>query len=120
MEVELVKTFYFDAAHSLAAAPDGHKCRQMHGHGYRVDIHVTGQVDPQAGWLMDFGDLKKIVAPLIDSLDHKNLNEIDGLANSTSEMLAKYLWDHIAADIPQLSGVTVWESSTSRCIYRGK
>ncbi|MBN1555391.1 MAG: 6-carboxytetrahydropterin synthase QueD [Phycisphaerae bacterium] len=120
MNAELVKTFRFDAAHSLSGAPEGHKCRGLHGHGYRVDVHISGEVDPKAGWVMDFGDLKRVVEPLIDSLDHRNLNDIPGLENSTSEMLAKYLWDRIVPDLPGLRAVVVWESDTSRCLYRGE
>lgn len=123
MNAELVKTFRFDAAHNLSCAPEGHKCRNLHGHGYRVDVHVAGEVNPQTGWVMDFADLKRVVQPLIDSLDHQNLNDIPGLENSTSELLAKFLWDNIAPNLPgpsSLQAVVVWESDTSRCIYRGK
>lgn len=120
MIAELVKTFRFDAAHSLTGAPAGHKCRNLHGHGYRIDVHVAGPVDPKTGWVMDFADLKRVVQPLIDSLDHQNLNDIPGLANSTSELLAKYLWDRIVSSLPGLQAVVVWESDTSRCIYRGE
>ena len=120
MEAELVKTFRFEAAHSLPNAPEGHKCRRMHGHNYRVDIHVTGRPDPHAGWVIDFGRIKAIAAPVLDELDHRCLNDIPGLANSTSETLCKYLWDRIAPELPGLSAITVWETDTSRCIYRGR
>lgn len=120
MIVELIKTFKFDAAHSLHHLPATHKCSRFHGHSYRVDIHVTGEVDPKTGWLMDFGDLKKIVTPLIDRLDHQNLDEIAELPISTSEMLAKYFWDEIQPKLSCLSAVTIWESDSSRCVYRGK
>ncbi len=120
MEVELVKTFRFEAAHQLPNIPDGHKCRRMHGHSYRVDVHALGEVDPHVGWLMDFGDLKKIVEPVLDELDHRVLNDIPGLENCTSELIAKFIWDKIAPALDCLSAVTVWESDTSRCVYRGK
>jgi 6-pyruvoyltetrahydropterin/6-carboxytetrahydropterin synthase len=68
---------------------------------------------------MDFADLKAIVQPIIDDLDHRNLDELDELPNSTSEMLAKYIWDRLSSPLPLLSAVTIWESDTSRCIYRG-
>ena len=119
MTVELIKSFKFDAAHSLHHLPETHKCSNFHGHSYKVDIHISGPVDPKIGWLMDFGDLKKIVAPVIDSLDHKNLDQIEDLPISTSEILAKYIWDKIAPSLPFLSAVTIWESDSSRCIYRG-
>ena len=119
MEAELIRTFRFDAAHSLPNAPAGHKCRRLHGHSYRVDVHVTGPVDPATGWVMDFGELKAAVEPALAALDHRCLNDVPGLANSTSEQLAKYLWDRIAPRLGGLSAVTVWESDTSRCVYRG-
>ena len=120
MKAELVKTFRFDAAHALPNVPAGHKCAAPHGHGYRVDVHVVGEVDPHVGWVMDYGEIKRIVAPLIDQLDHRNLNDIDGLANSTSELLAAWLWERIRPRLPQLSAIAVYESDAAKCIYRGE
>ena len=119
MEFELVKTFRFEAAHALPQVPPDHKCRRLHGHSYRVDIHVTGQPDPQTGWVVDFGRIKQIVEPILAELDHRCLNDIPGLENSTSELLGKYLWDRILPQLPILSAVTVWESDASRCVCRG-
>jgi 6-pyruvoyltetrahydropterin/6-carboxytetrahydropterin synthase len=119
MNVEVIKTFRFEAAHSLERAPAGHKCRRLHGHSYRVDVHVTGAVDSAAGWVMDFGQIVKAVEPVLHELDHHNLNEIPGLECSTSEMLSRYLWDRLRGPLPGLSAVTVWESDTARCVYRG-
>ena len=120
MEAELIKTFRFEAAHSLPNVPPEHKCSRLHGHGYRVDVHVTGRPDPETGWVVDFGLIKQVVGPVLAELDHRCLNDIPGLANSTSEMLCKYLWDRIAPSLAGLSAVTVWESDTSRCVYRGR
>ncbi len=119
MQAELITTFRFDAAHALPNLPPDHKCRRMHGHSYRVDIHVTGPVDERLGWVMDFAQIKRAVQAVLDRIDHRYLNEIPGLENSTSEILAKYLWDRIAQEVPGLSAVTIWESETSRCVYRG-
>ncbi len=119
MQAELVKTFRFDAAHALPNVPPGHKCSVLHGHGYRLDIHVTGEVDPEFGWVMDFGKIKATVAPLVDRLDHSRIDEILGLENSTSELLAAWLWDRIRPDLPELSKIVICESDASRCIYRG-
>jgi len=115
MQAELVKTFRFEAAHSLPNVPEGHKCKRLHGHSYRVDVHVTGRPDPNTGWVVDFGDIKRVVEAVLDELDHRHLNEIPGLENSTSEMLGGYLWRKIIPDLPQLSAITIWESDTSRC-----
>jgi 6-pyruvoyltetrahydropterin/6-carboxytetrahydropterin synthase len=120
MQAEVIKTFRFEAAHTLPNAPAGHKCRRMHGHSYRVDVHVTGPVDPRSGWVIDFAEIARAVAPVLAELDHRLLNEVEGLDNPTSERIAKYLFDRIAPAIAGLSAVTVWESNTSRTIYRGK
>ncbi len=119
MEAELVKTFRFDAAHSLKNLPAGHKCRRLHGHSYRVDVHVTGTVDARTGMVMDFIDIGRVVKPIIDMLDHQLLDEVPGLENSTSEVLARYFWSHIKPQLGNLSAITIWESDTSRCVYRG-
>jgi 6-pyruvoyltetrahydropterin/6-carboxytetrahydropterin synthase len=120
MQAELIRTFRFEAAHCLVNVPDTHKCKRMHGHSYRVDIHVQGPVDPNAGWVMDFGTIKQAIEPILETLDHHWLNDVPGLANSTSELIAKYIWDLAQPAIPQLSAVTVWESDMSRCVYRGQ
>lgn len=120
MQAELVRTFRFDAAHWLPNVPAGHKCRSPHGHSYRVDIHVAGEVDPHVGWVMDFGIIKKTVQPIIDQLDHHNLNDVPGLENSTSECIAAWLWGKIKPSIPLLSAVEIYETDSSRCIYRGQ
>jgi len=119
MEVELIKTFRFDAAHALPNVPADHKCRRVHGHSYRIDIHVTGPVDPEAGWVMDFGDINRAVAPQLDALDHRMLSDIPGLENSTSERIAGYFWERLKPILPLLSAISVWESDSSRCVYRG-
>ncbi len=120
MKAELSKTFRFDAAHQLPNVPADHKCAALHGHGYRVTVIVAGEVDPQAGWVMDFGKIKGVVEPLISKLDHANLNEIEGLENPTSELLARWFWDRIAPALPELSTITIAESDTSSCTYRGE
>jgi len=119
MQAELIKTFRFEAAHHLASVPDTHKCRRLHGHSYRVDVHVTGEVDGVSGMVMDFGLIVAAVAPIIEQLDHRLLNDIAGLENSTSERIARYIWDHAKPLLPGLSALTIWESDTARCVYRG-
>lgn len=119
MRATLIKTFTFEAAHRLPHAPDGNKCRRLHGHSFTVDVAVEGPVDPQAGWVMDFADLKKAAQPVVDSLDHQYLNEIAGLENPTSEVLARWLWERLKPALPLLSCITVRETCTSRCEYRG-
>jgi len=120
MEAEVIKTFRFEAAHSLPNAPQGHKCRRLHGHNYRLDVHVAGRVDPHRGWVIDFNEIAAAVRPIIEQLDHRRLDEIPELANPTSELLARYLWGKIAPRLANLTAITVWESDTSRVVYRGR
>lgn len=117
--MEIFREFTFEAAHRLPNVPDGHKCARLHGHSYRVEIHVSGEVDPTLGWLMDFADIKVAANPVIEQLDHYYLNEVPGLENPTSEQLAKWIWDKLAARLP-LSVVVVRETCTSGCVYRGR
>ena len=113
------KTFQIEAAHRLPNVPAGHKCARMHGHSFRVDVEVDGPVDPTFGWVMDFADIKAAFAPLFEALDHRCLNDVDGLDNPTSENLARWIWQRLAPRLPLLSRVTVHETCTSGCTYTG-
>lgn len=117
--MEIFKEFTFEAAHRLPNVPEGHKCSRLHGHSYRVEVHVTGDVAEGTGWVMDFADIKEAFAPLHDKLDHQYLNEVKGLENPTSEVLARWIWDRLEAVLP-LSAVLVRETCTSGCVYRGE
>src|SRR5690242_561992 len=117
--MEIYKEFTFEAAHRLPHVPDGHKCGRLHGHSYRVQVHVAGEVGETTGWVQDFGDIKSVTKPVEDELDHNFLNEIPGLENPTSEVLARWIWDRLQPDLPLLTAVQVRETCTSGCIYRG-
>ena len=119
MRVRLSKSFHFEAAHDLPTFPDGHKCRRLHGHSFRFDVIVEGDVDPAKGYLIDYGDIKKAAEPIVKQLDHYYLNEIEGLSNPTSEVLAKWIFDKLKPALPQLSAILVNETCTSSCEYRG-
>jgi 6-pyruvoyltetrahydropterin/6-carboxytetrahydropterin synthase len=120
MFVRLSKTFHFEAAHDLPTFPDGHKCRRLHGHSFRFDVIVEGEVDPSKGYLIDYGDIKAAAEPIVKRLDHYYLNEIDGLQNPTSEVLAAWIWKQLKPTLPLLSTILVHETCTSTCEYRGK
>lgn len=117
--MEIFKEFTFEAAHRLPHVPPGHKCARLHGHSFLVAVHVTGPVEPRLGWVLDFADIKAAFKPLLDQLDHNFLNEIEGLSNPTSEVLAKWIWNHLSRTLPLLSKVVVRETCTSGCIYAG-
>ena len=118
MRTRLERTYRFEAAHFLPKVPPGHKCARMHGHSYLIEITIEGEVDPDRGWVMDFAAIDEHVAPLVRELDHQVLNEIEGLANPTSELLAAWWWQKLAG-LTGLVEVVVAETPTSRCIYRG-
>jgi 6-pyruvoyltetrahydropterin/6-carboxytetrahydropterin synthase len=118
--VEIFKEFTFEAAHRLPNVPPGHKCARLHGHSYRLAVHVEGSVDGLAGWVHDFADLSAAMRPVLDRLDHYYLNEIEGLENPTSEVLAQWIWVQLQPELPELSQVVVRETCTSGCVYRGE
>jgi 6-pyruvoyltetrahydropterin/6-carboxytetrahydropterin synthase len=117
--MELFKVFQIEAAHFLPNVPADHKCRRMHGHSFRIEVHVTGEVDPELGWVMDFADLKAAFRPLYDQLDHRCLNDIEGLENPTSENLACWIWQRLKPELPGLKAIVVQETCTSGCRYEG-
>ncbi len=119
MKIELRKSFQFEAAHLLPHLPEEHKCRRLHGHSFKVEVVVSGQCDPRLGWLMDYADISAAFKPLYNQLDHYFLNEIEGLENPTSEIIAKWIWDHLKPALPLLTEVVVAETCTASATYRG-
>ena len=116
---EIYREFTFEAAHRLPNVPEGHKCARLHGHSYRIEVHVRGPVNPEFGWVVDFGDIKRAFDCVHNKLDHRYLNEVRGLENPTSENLARWIWCRLAGFIP-LARVVVRETCTSGCIYEGE
>lgn len=118
MRSEITKTFTFEAAHHLPSVGPDHKCHRLHGHLFQVEITVIGDIDPEMGWVMDFGDLDRIGRQVVADLDHRVLNDIPEMGVPTSENIARYLFDRMAIGVPGLAAVTIHESPTSRCTYR--
>ena len=119
MKVELVKEYRFESAHKLPRVPPGHKCARLHGHSFKIEIVIAGEVDSKTGWFIDYGELDRIWQPLHDRLDHNYLNEIEGLENPTSEVLSQWIFDRVRRDLPSLQAITVFETCDARCTYRG-
>lgn len=118
--MEIFKEFSIEAAHLLPNLPEGHKCRRLHGHSFHIAVHVGGEPDAELGWITDFADIARAFQPVFDQLDHRYLNEVAGLENPTSEMLACWIWRRLQPVLPGLSAVHVRETCTSGCIYRGE
>lgn len=120
MNVRLVREYRFEAAHRLPHVPPGHKCARLHGHSFKIEVTVSGPVNPETGWFLDYGELDEIWAPLQDTLDHHYLNDVAGLDNPTSENLARWIWQRLEPSLPSLRRVTVFETCDARCEYEGE
>jgi len=117
--MEIYKEFSFDSAHYLPHVPEGHKCRNMHGHTYRLKVFIEGEPDPVLGWIMDFKDLKEALSNVIEQLDHKLINDIQGLSNPTAENITIWIWQQIKPLLPNLSRIELYETPTTGVIYKG-
>ena len=117
--MDIFRVFQVEAAHFLPHVPPGHKCARMHGHSFRIEVHVSGEPGSESGWVMDFADLKAAFQPLFDQLDHHCLNDIEGLENPTSENLAKWIWSKLHGRLNGLSKIVVQETCNAGCIYTG-
>ena len=118
--MEVFKRFTFEAAHRLPHVPEEHKCGRLHGHSFSVVVYIEGQVGEDTGWVQDFADIRKAFKPILERLDHFYLNEIEGLSNPTSENIARWIWRQLEPDLPLLSKLTLKETCTSGCTYRGE
>ena len=118
--MEIFKEFTIEAAHCLPNVPAGHKCGRLHGHSFRIEIHVRGPVDHAMGWVIDFADIKSAFKPVEEAIDHRFLNDVPGLENPTSENLARWIWEQLSPALPMLSKVVVRETCTTGCVYEGR
>ena len=117
--MDIYKKFHIEAAHRLPNVPEGHKCARLHGHSYALEIHVSGELHPELGWVTDFADIKSAFQPLFEQLDHRYLNDVAGLENPTAENIARWVWVRLIDALPGLSRVVIHETCTSGVVYRG-
>lgn len=83
--------FSFDAAHRLPNVPTTHKCGRLHGHTYRLTLWFAGAIDPTLGWVIDYAMVKAGADEILAQLDHRFLNDVDGLDNPTCELIAEWI-----------------------------
>ena len=117
--MEIFKEFTFEAAHRLPNLPPEHKCSRLHGHSFHVRLYLEGEPDPRLGWVMDFADIKAAFRPVLHQLDHHYLNDIEGLANPTSERIAVWIWEQLKPVLALLSKVEVRETCSAGCSSAG-
>jgi len=107
----------FSSAHNLRAYKG--KCEDLHGHNWKVEAVIRGEKLDSIGMVMDFKDFKMHLNALLEELDHKYLNDLEPFKkiNPTSENLARYIYERLKKNIPDLSVITVWENNTSAATY---
>jgi 6-pyruvoyltetrahydropterin/6-carboxytetrahydropterin synthase len=112
------RRYVLQAAHRLPHVPEGHKCGRMHGHGFEIILHADQDLASQPLGI-DYDHIDALWAPIHAQLDHACLNDIQGLANPTSEMIASWVWDQLKTELPELSWVTVYETGQCGANYDG-
>jgi len=120
MRARLTKEFRFEAAHTLPSLPEDHKCRKMHGHSFKIEIHIEGEVDPKIGWIYDHKEISAAMNPLIDMLDHSYLNDIEGLESPTIEIMAAWFWKKLDPQLKGLKEIKIYETPTASCSFFGE
>lgn len=115
MRTEITRSFWLESAHRLPHVPANHKCARLHGHSFHVTLVVSGDVDPRLGWIIDFADIDAAWKPIHDALDHRFLNEVEGLENPTSELLARWILERVTLPGGRLHAVKISETCTASC-----
>lgn len=111
------RIFDFEAAHRLPDHPG--KCRDLHGHSYRLIVSVDRPVDARSGMAIDFSELKRIVNErVIDTLDHKYINDI--MDNPTAEVMAVWIWNRLKNPLQGLVEIELHETRKCSVVYRGE
>ena len=118
--MRIYKEFSFEAAHFLPSAPPGHPNARLHGHSFRVRVTLDGEPDETTGVVMHLDDVEAAVADAREALDHRFLNEVEGLSLPTLERISIWLWDRLHNRLPGLSEIEVARDSCREgCVYRG-
>lgn len=117
--MRITQAFRFEAAHRLPGVPPQHRCHALHGHSYRVELVLEGAVDPASGFVVDFFEVERSFQPLLARLDHHYLNDVEGLANPTAELIAVWIWDRLRPQMPLLTRVRVYETGDCWADYEG-
>ena len=118
--MRIYREFLFEAAHFLPSAPQGHPNSRIHGHSFRARVIIDGEPDADTGLVLHFDDLSAAIAEARDALDHRLLNEVEGLQKPTLERIAEWLWNRIANKVPGLAQIEIHRDSCHEgCIYTG-
>jgi len=117
---ELSREFRFDAAHTLQRTIDVEPSRRIHGHSYRAEVTIRGLPDAETGMLIDLSLFDRVLQEAREGLDHRFLDEIDDLGQTTIENLSAWIWRKLSPKCPNLWRVTVRrDSDTGACSFYG-
>ncbi len=114
--MKIFKDLVFEAAHRLPMVPPEHRCYNLHGHTFKCRIECEGPLDPKLGWVVDFADIDRALAPLMKQLDHRYLNEVPGLENPTSEVIAAWILERLRRTALPVKSVMIAENDASGAI----
>lgn len=117
MKFELKQHFQIESARFLPHLSKDHPCSRMHGHSFKIILTLTGPLDAKLGWIMDYNEIAYAMKPILEKLDHRILNEVPGLENPTSELLAKWIYEEGKKIIPLLKHISILETSLTECQY---
>jgi len=117
--MKITQAFTFEAAHRLPKVPVTHRCHRMHGHSYRVELTLEGDVDPETGFVIDFFDVEAAFGPILARLDHYCLNEVEDLDNPTAENIAIWIWNRVKPALGNVSLIKVFETPNCWAEYEG-
>ena len=118
--MKVYKTFTVEAARSLPNLADGHPCKKIHGHSFKITITISGQINNNTGFVMDFSDIESAFSPIHKIIDHSYLNDIEGLYNPSSENLCLWIWSKLHSELKGLEKIEIQETESTGCIYRGE
>lgn len=114
---EITKAVTFEAAHFMGGKPEGHPYRNVHGHSFRLEATVAGTVKPGEEWVQDFSELTAVLNETAARLDHRLLNEIEGLEVPTLERIALWAANDLKPRLPGLKQVVLARPSLDeRCV----
>ena len=116
---ELSQRFYVEAAHTLQRTVEKESSRRIHGHSYEAEVTLQGQADPATGMLVDLAQLRAEIGRVREMLDHRFLDEVEGLGRPTLENLCAFIRRQLEPRMPLLRAVMVERRlSGDRCLLR--
>lgn len=113
----LKQHFQIESARFLPFLPSTHPCARMHGHSFKIILSIKGDIDPQLGWVMDYNEIQSRVNPVLQLIDHQELNKVPGLENPTTEILTRWIYERLLGVLPGLVCVSVCETASTECHY---